>query len=238
MVAFLLFLPGWARAQPADQRVVFGLLPCAGANFDRPGGIRQLVWELVKRTSVEADADARPVDPADPQLFRTPFLLWSCPGPVATLSERQVAGLAAFLKNGGFLWADDPSASGTGPFADSLRQQLQRVLPGQQWRNVPVEHVLYKTFFLIKRPLGRRAGAPRQALVIDERLVVLFTGGDLLGAMSRDLTGQWDFNCQPAGEVQREESFRLAINIVMYSLCLDYKNDRVHLPFIMRRRRL
>ena len=29
----------------------------------------------------------------------------------------------------------------------------------------------------------------------------------------------------------------MGINLVMYALCLDYKTDQVHVPFIMRRRR-
>jgi hypothetical protein len=30
---------------------------------------------------------------------------------------------------------------------------------------------------------------------------------------------------------------RLGLNWVMYVLCLDYKEDQVHLPFILQRRR-
>jgi len=30
-------------------------------------------------------------------------------------------------------------------------------------------------------------------------------------------------------------AFRLGINIVMYSLTGDYKQDQVHLPFILKR---
>ena len=29
---------------------------------------------------------------------------------------------------------------------------------------------------------------------------------------------------------------RLGINLVMYALCLDYKTDQVHVPFILKRR--
>jgi hypothetical protein len=29
----------------------------------------------------------------------------------------------------------------------------------------------------------------------------------------------------------------MGVNLVMYALCLDYKTDQVHVPFIMRRRR-
>ena len=40
----------------------------------------------------------------------------------------------------------------------------------------------------------------------------------------------------PGGEAQREMAFRLGINLAMYALCLDYKTDQVHVPFILRRR--
>ena len=40
----------------------------------------------------------------------------------------------------------------------------------------------------------------------------------------------------PGGERQRELAFRLGINLAMYALCLDYKTDQVHVPFILRRR--
>jgi hypothetical protein len=32
-------------------------------------------------------------------------------------------------------------------------------------------------------------------------------------------------------------SLRLGLNIVMYALCLDYKEDQVHVPFILKRRK-
>ena len=39
------------------------------------------------------------------------------------------------------------------------------------------------------------------------------------------------------GERQREMAFRLGINLAMYALCLDYKADQVHVPFILKKRR-
>ena len=37
---------------------------------------------------------------------------------------------------------------------------------------------------------------------------------------------------------QREEAFRLGINLVMYALCLDYKTEQAHIDYILRTRRL
>ena len=57
----------------------------------------------------------------------------------------------------------------------------------------------------------------------------------LAGAWARDNFGQWEHEVYPGGDGQRELAFRLGINLAMYALCLDYKTDQVHVPFILRR---
>jgi hypothetical protein len=42
----------------------------------------------------------------------------------------------------------------------------------------------------------------------------------------------------PGGDGQRERAIRLAVNVSMYALCSNYKDDQVHAPFLMRRRAL
>ncbi|MBI3178976.1 MAG: DUF4159 domain-containing protein, partial [Deltaproteobacteria bacterium] len=69
------------------------------------------------------------------------------------------------------------------------------------------------------------------------RLAVIVSLNDLAGAMSRDEFGEWEYDVGPGGEVTREMTFRLGINVVMYALCLDYKEDQVHVQYILRRRR-
>jgi hypothetical protein len=46
----------------------------------------------------------------------------------------------------------------------------------------------------------------------------------------------WSVPVVPGGEIQRERAIRLAVNIAMYVLCSNYKDDQVHAPFLMRRR--
>ena len=53
----------------------------------------------------------------------------------------------------------------------------------------------------------------------------------------KDEFGQWDYDVGAGGEVTREMTFRLGVNLIMYALCLDYKDDQVHLPYILKRRR-
>ncbi len=68
------------------------------------------------------------------------------------------------------------------------------------------------------------------------RAVIVYSQNDLGGAWARDRFGQWVHEVVPGGETQREHAFRLGVNLAMYALCLDYKADQVHVPFIMRRR--
>ena len=70
----------------------------------------------------------------------------------------------------------------------------------------------------------------------DGRLVVIYSQNDLGGAWARDNFGQWEHEVVPGGGMQREMAFRLGVNMAMYALCLDYKTDQVHVPFILRRR--
>ena len=63
---------------------------------------------------------------------------------------------------------------------------------------------------------------------------MVYSQNDLLGAWARDDLGMWEYEVEPR---QRENTFRFGVNLVMYAMCLDYKDDQVHLPFILKRRK-
>jgi hypothetical protein len=228
-----------ALAQGVPERLVIGRLPCASGENPRAHGVRQLAWEAMKRTNLEVEMDSIEVDPKRSDLFRTPFLVWSCAGAVKELGEKEIENLRRFLTLGGMLWVDDPSGSPGSPFDQSARRMLNRIFPDQALSILPPDHVLYRTFFMLSGAIGRRAVKPYLEVVqLQDRAAILFSLNDLLGAMSRDFFGGYEYSCEPGGEEQREKSFRLGINLLMYAMCLDYKDDRVHLPFILKRRRL
>jgi hypothetical protein len=103
---------------------------------------------------------------------------------------------------------------------------------------VPKDHVLYRTFYLLHDPVGRRVRtAEVEALTLDGRIAILYSRNDVLGALARDRLGAFAHAVEPGGEPQRELALRLGINVVMYALCLDYKADQVHVEHLLRRRR-
>jgi hypothetical protein len=66
---------------------------------------------------------------------------------------------------------------------------------------------------------------------------VLYCRNDLGGAWARDRLGRWLYDCVPGGEAQRQAAFRLGVNVVLYALTVNYKQDQVHSHAIRERLR-
>ena len=70
---------------------------------------------------------------------------------------------------------------------------------------------------------------------IQDRLAAVFCANDLHGPWVRDPLGKDVYDCEPGGETQRREAFKLMINVIIYSLTGSYKTDAVHQPFLEKK---
>ena len=82
--------------------------------------------------------------------------------------------------------------------------------------------------------IGRSLGVLRLVMLLCF-LLLIFLNHDLLGALARK-GENWARPMETGGAEAREQAVRFAVNIAMYVLCSDYKDDQVHAPFLMRRR--
>ncbi len=228
-----------ARAQSEERAdFQFALMRYAGAWNPRPHALPRLAWELKKRTSIAASLETAAVDPTRDELFHYPLLVWQGDHGFAAMPEPAIQRLRQYLVKGGTLLVDLSDGLPGGPFDTAVRKELRRILPEQELARVPGDHVLYKSFYLLDRHGGRvPAKAFLEGLWVDDRLAVVLASNDLAGAMARDEFGQWEYDVGLGGETTREMTFRLGVNLVMYAMCLDYKEDQVHIPFILQRRR-
>jgi hypothetical protein len=236
----------FGRATPSHaigpaSRFRFGHLQLGpGASWNpRPNALKKLAWEVEKRTSIDI-GDAMIVTPTSETLHETPFLYLTGEKPIEMPSNSGIEALRRFLTFGGFLLIDSAEGSTDGAYAGSVRKLISAIFPppAKGLEIIPPDHVVYRSFYLLDKPVGRLAIAPAiEGVIRDGRLVCAYIPNDLGGAWARDDFGNYDFPCEPGGEPQRELSFRLGVNLVMYALCLDYKSDQVHVPFIMKRRR-
>ena len=117
----------------------------------------------------------------------------------------------------------------------------------------PKDHVLTKTFYLLKDFPGRFANgqlwveatpndtdeeqeqANRPARAGDGVSSIMITSNDLAGAWAVRPDGQAMLPIVAGEPRQREFAFRSGVNIVMYTLTGNYKADQVHVPALLER---
>jgi len=198
----------------------------------------RLAWEVRKRSSVEPILEPGRANPDDSSLFRSPFVYWRGSEDFPPLTEHAIDNLRKYVHRGGFILIDDATAGGK-DFDRAVRRELLRAFPALPLMPISADHTIYRSFYLLQRPVGRVQGpAFLEGIAYGDRIAIVYTRHDLGGALLRDKLGAWSQAVVPGGEAQREQAIRLGVNLVLYALCTDYKDDQVHAPFLMRRRGL
>lgn len=228
--------PAAVRAFGDAGSVDIRMLDYNGGNpAPRPTAARRLAWAVRERTSVETRLEPSRVRLDTPALFDSPLLYWSGDRAFPPLAAAEVTALRRFVEFGGFVLIDDAAPEDSG-FDASVRRDLARAFGDGALRSLPPTHTLYRSFYLLRQPVGRvRDPDHLEVIMQGPRAAVIYSRHDLGGAWDRDDLGHWRVAALDAGPEQRESAVRLGVNLVMYALCLDYKDDQVHAPFIMRR---
>ncbi len=199
---------------------------------------RVLTEELRLRTSMDAEAKPMAVDLTSPRMYESLFAILAGDGPFS-LTDNERDGLKRWLGLGGFLVFDNAGRTDASlSFDASVRQELGLMFPQGQIKRVSPDHVLYRSFYRLDYPAGRAIHKPYvEGLEIGKRMAVVLNANDLGGAFARDDLGEFRNVPTPGGENQREMAFRFGVNLVMYASCLHYKDDQVHLDYLLHKRK-
>jgi len=236
-----------AVAMGERSKFVLARLRYRGGNWNpRPTAPRRVLWETVKRTSIDATLETVALAPDDPALFNYPFLYMAGDEAFEPFTAGEVEQLRRYLLFGGTLLIDDAVGRPGNTFEESVRREMARVFPDLPLQPLPAKHTIFQTFYLLDRSIagpvvvgGRTLGSPNlEGVTKDDRTMVIYCGNDLGGAWAKDTIGNYEYDVVPGGEHQREMSFRLGINVIMYALTCNYKRDQVHTQYILERRRL
>jgi hypothetical protein len=221
-------------------------------------GMSGLTLFLAQRTALEA-GDPVGVDPAHDELAFFPLIYWPVVPGAPKPPQDAINRIDAYMKQGGTVLFDtrdaveappgDGGASQT-PGMLALRNILSS-LDVPELEPVPREHVLTKTFYLLRDFPGRfNTGqtwvetlprddddetASRPARGGDGVSPIIITSNDLAGAWAIRPDGQPMLPLTPGEPRQREFAFRAGVNIVMYTLTGNYKADQVHAPALIER---
>jgi Domain of unknown function (DUF4159)/Aerotolerance regulator N-terminal len=221
-------------------------------------GMSGLTLFLAQRTALEA-GDPVGIDPAHDELAFFPLIYWPVIPGAPKPPQDAINRIDSYMKQGGTVLFDtrdaieappgDNGAAQT-PGMQTLREILSS-LDVPELEPVPHEHVLTKTFYLLRDFPGRfNSGqtwvetlpredddevASRPARGGDGVSPIIITSNDLAGAWAIRPDGQPMLPLSPGEPRQREFAFRAGVNIVMYTLTGNYKADLVHAPALIER---
>lgn len=212
-------LPGTAFAGPLiTNKFVFARLRYQGGDWDTDmrgvgllgGSELQLLERLVVNTRVAAEVQEFVISPADAMLGNYPFLYITGHSGLQ-LTRRQIEHLRAAILAGGFLLGDD--CEGRSIFRRGFVSLMDQMFPEQAMEILPMSHPLFHCLYDIDTILGgdKLVHDYMEGITLGDRLAVLYTDNDLGCA--------WEGHpCRPHGEKQRENAFRLGMNIIAYAL--------------------
>jgi hypothetical protein len=220
-------------------------------------GLQGLTLFLAQRTALEA-GEPIGLDIGRDELAFFPLIYWPIVPGAPKPSAEALARIDAYMKQGGTVLFDTrdalmaPPGSGGEARAPGMAE-LRSILSSldiPELEPVPRDHVLTKTFFLLRDFPGRYSSGQlwveampaegedepaRPARGGDGVSSIIITSNDLAGAWALRPDGQPLLPVVPGDPRQREFAFRAGVNIVMYTLTGNYKADQVHIPALLER---
>lgn len=226
-------------AMGESSKFIFAQLKYRGGNWDvRTDSGKRLIWELIRQTGVEAKLQSVIVTPESNEIFEYPFIYMAGDKGFEPFNDIELKNMKRYLAFGGTMLVDDSFGKEGVGFDESIRREIKRLFPHTKLEILKKNHTIFRSFFLLTKCAGRVDNFPYlQGVTMDDRTAVIYSQNDLGGAWARDNFGNWEFEVVPGGYRQRKKSFHLGINILMYVLTGNYKQDQVHMPFILRRQK-
>jgi len=249
----------FARKATVETKLAYVVTGDAEVDSISKTGLSGLTLFLAQRTALEA-GDPIGLDLNRDELAFFPLIYWPIVPNAPKPSAQALARIDAYMKQGGTVLFDTrdavmappgPGGETRSPGMVALRAILAS-LDIPELEPVPKDHVLTKTFFLLRDFPGRfNSGqlwveampaadenddeSKRPARGGDGVSSIIITSNDLAGAWATRPDGQPMLPLVPGEPRQREFAFRAGVNIVMYTLTGNYKADQVHVPALLER---
>ena len=250
--------PSNAPQSALETRLAYVITGNADVDAISKAGLSGLTLFLAQRTALEP-GDPIGLDIARDELVFYPLIYWPIVPGAPRPSDAALKRIDAYMKAGGTVLFDTRDAvvapAGVGGETRSPGMlELRKILSSldiPELEPVPRDHVLTKTFYLLRDFPGRFDGGQlwvealpseseqeasgRPARGGDGVSSIIITSNDFAGAWATRSDGQPVLPMVDGQPRQRELAFRAGVNIVMYTLTGNYKADQVHVPALLER---
>lgn len=251
----------FAMKAALETRLAYVITGDAETDAVSKAGLSGLTLFMAQRTALEA-GEPIGLDIARDELSFFPLIYWPIVPGAPKPTPAALARIDAYMKQGGTVLFDTrdaimappgPGGETRSPGMTALRE-IVGSLDIPELEPVPKEHVLTKTFYLLRDFPGRfstgqlwvealptaneieeETEAKRPARAGDGVSSIMITSNDLAGAWAMRPDGQAMLPMVASEPRQREMAFRAGVNIVMYTLTGNYKADQVHVPALLER---
>ena len=178
-----------------------------------------LLDSLVAYTTISVATREAVVSLAARELFDTPFVYLSGHR-LVQFTDRERENFEAYVKRGGFVFADDCNHDVDGLFAKSFETQMDAIFGSDALQKIPNDHALYRSFFSFDK------GPPTtsfelngwgddlvhdylKAIVIEGRVAVLYS--------NKDYGCEWDYDFRNK-RFLAEDNTKFGVNIIVYAM--------------------
>ena len=211
LMLFLSSYPSSAQDQSGSKIKLARVKYSGGGDWynDQSSEVNLLAY-IKAHTTIQTEPTYEFVDLSTDNIFLYPLLFLTGHGTM-NLSEVEVKRLRSYLENGGFLYIDDDY--GMDP---SIRKEMKKVFPNQQFVELPFNHPLYSSHFTFPNGLPKiheHDAKPPQGLGLfhEGKLCVFYT------YETNPSDGWADPDVHHDPPEKREASLKIGTNIIVYA---------------------
>lgn len=186
--------------------------------YSNPGSLENLMQYIEEHTGLNMADKQAVVEAGSAELFNYSYLYMNGHGNIF-FEEHELRRLRHYLKNGGFLHADDNYGMDA-----SFRREMKKIFPDKEWVELPFDHPVYHEVFSFPQGLPKvheHDNKPPQGLGLFHhgRLIVFYT-------YECDLGDGWeDISVHNDPPEIHEAALKMGTNIFIYHLNQDIRPD-------------
>ncbi len=212
-VVALLSVTGWQTSSRVEPTLSIARLHYEGGGdwYANPSSLPNLLRAIGERTKLRVSDREQVVTLDDPDLWTSPYLYLTGHGNVR-FAEQDLVTLRRYLRQGGFLHADDNYG-----MDESIRREFERLFPDNPLQEVPLSHPIYHIVYDMPQGLPKiheHDGNPAQGfgIFLDGRLAVFYS-------YESDLGDGWeDPEVHDDPPDNREKALRMGVNLFAYAV--------------------